>query len=303
MAPTYQTFSAVLPSSMSSAFTTDKIAGVNRCCCESPSSFGVCGGNWRLKMGSSRRHFYGTQLEVRRCTAFGVLCTLGMPEQAKFGAAIKSEQYNELMQKQMMNPYEYHHELGMYYTPITENLLVGSQPQSPDDIELLHQNQGVTAILNLQQDKDIEYWGIDLVPILHKCEELKIHHLRMPARDFDPDSLRRELPRAVAALEKIISDGGTVYVHCTAGLGRAPAVAIAYFFWFHDMDMETAYTFVTSRRPCGPRKEAIRGATYDLAKNDPHKAPFEDLPDHAFTDIAHWERQLIQERIRSLQGN
>lgn len=29
-----------------------------------------------------------------------------------------------------------------------------------------------------------------------------------------------------------------VYVHCTAGLGRAPAVVIAYLFWFKDMGLD-----------------------------------------------------------------
>jgi hypothetical protein len=41
----------------------------------------------------------------------------------------------------------------------------------------------------------------------------------------------------VAALEWAISQGKMVYVHCTAGLGRAPAVAIAYLYWFHGMDV------------------------------------------------------------------
>lgn len=58
------------------------------------------------------------------------------------------------------------------------------------------------------------------------------------ARDFDPDSLRSGLPKAVSSLEWAISEGnGRVYVHCTAGLGRAPAVAIAYMFWFCNMDV------------------------------------------------------------------
>ena len=58
------------------------------------------------------------------------------------------------------------------------------------------------------------------------------------ARDFDPDSLRSGLPKAVSSLEWAISEGkGKVYVHCTAGLGRAPAVAIAYMFWFCGMNV------------------------------------------------------------------
>jgi protein-tyrosine phosphatase len=60
----------------------------------------------------------------------------------------------------------------------------------------------------------------------------------LQAVDFDPDSLRSQLPKSVSALEWAISQcKGRVYVHCTAGLGRAPAVATAYMFWFKNMDV------------------------------------------------------------------
>ena len=132
---------------------------------------------------------------------------------------------------------------------------------------------------------------------------------------------------AVSALEWAISQcKGRVYVHCTAGLGRAPAVAIAYMFWFEDMDvslfhllvytrwqklrcsfvchmqLNTAYKKLTSIRPCGPNKRAIRAATYDLAKkDDPWKEPFENLPENAFEGIADWEKKIIHDRIRALR--
>ncbi|MBA0624268.1 hypothetical protein Godav_009656 [Gossypium davidsonii] len=191
----------------------------------------------------------------------------------------------------------------MNYTLITDNLIVGSQPQKPEDIDHLKQEEKVAYILNLQQDNDIEYWGIDLQPIIKRCRQLGIHHMRTPARDFDPDSLRNILPKAVSSLEWAIAEGkGRVYVHCTAGLGRAPAVAIAYMFWFCGMNLNTAFEALTSKRPCGPNKRAIQGATYDLAKNDPWKEPFENLPGHAFEGVADWERKLIQDRVRSLRG-
>ncbi|PON79036.1 Dual specificity phosphatase [Parasponia andersonii] len=215
----------------------------------------------------------------------------------------KMEEYNITMRRMMRNPYEYHHDLGMNYTVITDNLIVGSQPQKPEDIDHLKQEENVAYILNLQQDNDVEYWGIDLQSIVKRCRELGIRHMRRPARDFDPDSLRNGLPKAVSSLEWAISEGkGKVYVHCTAGLGRAPAVAIAYMFWFCGMNLNRAYETLTSKRPCGPNKRAIRGATYDLAKNDPWKEPFESLPEYAFEDIADWERNLIQERVHSLRG-
>ena len=47
-----------------------------------------------------------------------------------------------------------------------------------------------------------------------------------------------------------------VYVHCTAGLGRAPAVCIAYLYWWCGMDLDAGYEYLTNIRPCGPK---VRG--------------------------------------------
>ncbi|KAG7624774.1 Phosphoglucan phosphatase LSF2 [Arabidopsis thaliana] len=237
----------------------------------------------------------------------GVSCKFSGENPGTNGVSLSSknkmEDYNTAMKRLMRSPYEYHHDLGMNYTLIRDELIVGSQPQKPEDIDHLKQEQNVAYILNLQQDKDIEYWGIDLDSIVRRCKDLGIRHMRRPAKDFDPLSLRSQLPKAVSSLEWAVSEGkGRVYVHCSAGLGRAPGVSIAYMYWFCDMNLNTAYDTLVSKRPCGPNKGAIRGATYDLAKNDPWKEPFESLPENAFEDIADWERKLIQERVRALRG-
>lgn len=49
-----------------------------------------------------------------------------------------------------LNPYEYHPERGLYYHEVFPNLLCGSQPQTPGDIEQLHSQERVTNIVNLQ---------------------------------------------------------------------------------------------------------------------------------------------------------
>lgn len=74
----------------------------------------------------------------------------------------------------------------MNYTLILDNLIVGSQPQTPEDIDHLKLNENVAYILNLQQDKDIEYWNIDFDSILNRCEEIGICHMRRPVRPFYP---------------------------------------------------------------------------------------------------------------------
>ena len=62
--------------------------------------------------------------------------------------------------------------------------------------------------------------------------------LPLQAVDFDPHSLRNILPRAAAIVHERLQRGDRLYVHCTAGLGRAPAVCIAYLYWFQGMTLD-----------------------------------------------------------------
>lgn len=46
-----------------------------------------------------------------------------------------------------------------------------------------------------------------------------------------------------------ISGGGTVLVHCFAGVSRSATIVIAYLMKHHKMEMREALTFVRSKRP------------------------------------------------------
>ena len=143
--------------------------------------------------------------------------------------------------------------------------------------------------------------------IREAAREAGVIHIRVPARDFDPHSLRRALPAAAGALEldrrAAGPAGGRVYIHCTAGLGRAPATCIAHAMWFRGMDLERAYAALTAVRPCGPNREAIRGSTYDLAYLPGTTPRFSQLPPHAFTDLSEAERGIVGERaLKSAEG-
>ena len=45
-----------------------------------------------------------------------------------------------------------------------------------------------------------------------------------------------------------------------AGLGRAPAVALAYMWWVKGMPLNEAFEHLRSLRPCSPKLFAIRQA-------------------------------------------
>ena len=127
-------------------------------------------------------------------------------------------------------------------------------------------DEDVRTVLQLQEDTDMAYFSLDLAPIKARCEERgDINHVRHRIRDFDPFSLRMELPGAVALLaQQAAAAGGTSYVHCTAGLGRAPAVALAWMWWYKGYGLEEAYELLTGKRPCKPKTAAIRAAAADI---------------------------------------
>lgn len=116
-------------------------------------------------------------------------------------------------------------------------------------------------MLQLQEDSDMVYFGLDLGPITARAAARgDVLHLRHRIRDFDPFSLRMELPAAVALLARHAqARGGTAYVHCTAGLGRAPAVALAWMWWYKGVPLEDAYALLTGKRPCKPKARARAG--------------------------------------------
>ena len=180
-----------------------------------------------------------------------------------------SESYTNVMQERMGAPLVYRHEDGMNYTRILDDLIVGSCLQTEDDVDTLV-GEGVSTVMCLQENSDMEYFSLDIDPVRARCSSLgTIDHVRHAFRDFDPYSLRRRLPGAVAlcAQNAQKQSHGTIYVHCTAGLGRAPATALAYMWWFKGIPLDEAYDHLTSLRPCKPRVESIREAALDLLFN------------------------------------
>ena len=63
---------------------------------------------------------------------------------------------------------------------IHPNLICGTQPRNPQEIEQLAKQHRVNVILNLQQDKDMQYWGIDWQANQHKYHELGVQLIRKP---------------------------------------------------------------------------------------------------------------------------
>jgi len=181
-----------------------------------------------------------------------------------------SSSYTKTMMAKMGSTLEYKHEDGMNYARVSPNLFVGSCLQTAKDVETLH-GEKVGVIFCLQEDADMKYFNIDIEPIQKRAGELGIVHVREAVKDFDPQSLRRRLPAVVQRLVRELaarSEGESAYIHCTAGLGRAPGTALAYMFWVDGRCLDEAYGSMFQVRRCHPQLGMIRAATCDILSGE-----------------------------------
>ena len=150
----------------------------------------------------------------------------------------------------------------MDYTKILPSLFLGSHPQAIDDIDRLRLKAGITAVISLQTDDDMHAVDLTWEPLEAHYKASGIELCRVPVRDFDPIDLQAKLPACVRALDRLFASGHTVYLHCTAGTGRSPAVATAYLHWCLGWDLDQGVAYVKQRRECVPNAEAIRQASW-----------------------------------------
>ena len=79
------------------------------------------------------------------------------------------------------------------------------------------QREGVTAVLNLREEFCDGAAGI-----------APANYLRLATPD-DEAPTAEQMGEGVAFIERELERGGGVYIHCGAGVGRAPTMAAAYF--------------------------------------------------------------------------
>ena len=128
----------------------------------------------------------------------------------------------------------------MDVSQILPSLFVGTFPKSPQDIDRLRHDFGITAVLNAQTDDDMAYWGINWSRMESYYRQAGVEVRRVPVWDFDKDDLRRQLPECVNVLDELLRKGRTVYVHCNMGVNRSPSIVIAYLHWIQGWSLEKA---------------------------------------------------------------
>jgi protein-tyrosine phosphatase len=97
---------------------------------------------------------------------------------------------------------------------VQPNLYVGGQHRRRGLV--LMRNLGIAAVLNMRKESDDAQRGLALD-----------HYLWLSTTD-DTSPTPEDLERGVEFIRHHVAEGRGVYIHCAAGVGRAPMMAAAY---------------------------------------------------------------------------
>ncbi len=148
---------------------------------------------------------------------------------------------------------------------IQSGVIVGSAPNSLDDIGRLKQ-LNVTALISLQSNAELKERELDLAEVSgwYSDNHIVMHHF--PINDFDETDLGNKLGDPINALNRLLSEKQKVYVHCNAGICRAPAVVLGYLCHHEGMSFGEALRQIQIARPiASPFRSAVKKALAALA--------------------------------------
>lgn len=141
---------------------------------------------------------------------------------------------------------------------MADGLWVGPCPNDPEFIRALKEVHGLTGLVNLQTDADLESMGMAWPLMWRFLMSVGISAQRVIITDFDDRSLLTGLDEAADAVNDMICGGHPTYLHCTAGVNRSPTTAIAWLIRHGGMGLDAAWDQVTSRRRCMPNRKVLQ---------------------------------------------
>lgn len=140
---------------------------------------------------------------------------------------------------------------------VLDVLAIGEYP-TPEDVDWLRGTPAISAVVCLQDDVDLDRKGLLLSALERAYTAGGISFHRVPLPDGDAEAIRARLDETVALVAGLIERGERVYLHCNAGLNRAPTVAIAYLHVHRGHTLEAACALVKSRRACVPYMRTLQ---------------------------------------------
>lgn len=156
----------------------------------------------------------------------------------------------------------------MEFAQVLPGLFVGSHPRTIEEIKMLRE-LGVTAVLNLQTDEDMLSVALLWQPLAEHYKTVPLRLVRVPVKE-EQEEMATKFAGCVRVLKTLLSEGHTVYLHCTAGIARSPTVAIGYLHWDQGWEWDEAVAHLKAlREKCSPHLEALRLAMNSQEASSP----------------------------------
>ncbi|MBI2630933.1 dual specificity protein phosphatase family protein [Candidatus Nomurabacteria bacterium] len=137
------------------------------------------------------------------------------------------------------------------YNEIADGIYIGTNQCCQTHFDEKLKKEGITADISLEEDRLDAPFGVDF-------------YIWIPVQNHTAPK-HEHLEFGVSVLEKLISMGKKVYVHCKNGHGRAPTLVAAYLIKKGKSPAE-AEAFIKSRRPSMHLEDIQRQALADFSK-------------------------------------
>jgi len=121
------------------------------------------------------------------------------------------------------------------FSYITDEIYIGTNVCCQAHFDEKLASEGMTEDISLEEERVDTPFGVN-------------SYLWLPVKDKTPPN-PDQMEYGVASLQKLISLGKKVYVHCKNGHGRAPTLVAAYIMRTKGLTTDEAIAFIKERRP------------------------------------------------------
>jgi protein-tyrosine phosphatase len=78
---------------------------------------------------------------------------------------------------------------------------------------------------------------VNIKEIQRCCQSKGIVYINAPIRDNDPQHYIKRAPDVLKIVEELFKANHKIYIHCTAGIGRAPQTALLHLILHREMPL------------------------------------------------------------------
>lgn len=136
-----------------------------------------------------------------------------------------------------------------WFTAVDDNLLLGAIPICDLHEEALLK-LNLALVVSVVQPFELQATSLLGDPIRPEFwKKNGIDHVVFTTQDFYPPSLE-VIDQGAKLLDRYLSEGRRVYIHCKSGVGRSASIVLAYFYKYRytGLDLRAAYQKLKLRR-------------------------------------------------------